>query len=79
MNQISEPVKAALYAQLCEILAANEFIDFILSFMQEAILNYQGTLSVNLCLQVAQKLATLREQDLTRSLQSNQGSVMTMQ
>ena len=45
VNQLSEPVKSALYMQLFEILAANEFIDFVLSFMQEAMQNYPGALS----------------------------------
>ena len=37
VNQISEPVKTALYQQLLDILASNEFIDFNLGFMQETI------------------------------------------
>ena len=45
VNQISEPVKQALIQQLLDILAASEFIDFILSFIQEVILNYPGTIS----------------------------------
>ena len=47
--------------------------------MQEAIGNYQGTLSPALCLNVYQQLAILREQDIARSLQSSQGSKLTMQ
>ena len=63
---------------MIEILTANEFIDFILSFMQEAIANYPGTLSSAICQVVYQQLATLREQDLARSLQSSLGSKLTM-
>ena len=61
MNQISEPVKGALFKQLFDILASNEFIDFILSFMQEAIVNYPGMVSHALCQNVSSQLAHLRE------------------
>ena len=79
VNQLSEPVKMALFLQLFDILAASEFIDFILSFMQEAVQNYPGALSGTLCETIAAKMSYLRENDLTRSLQSNSGSKMTMQ
>ena len=49
MNQISEPVKCALFKQLFDILSSNEFIDFILSFLQEAISNYPAMVSHSLC------------------------------
>ena len=49
VNQISEPVKKALFSQLNEILKTYEFIDFILSFQQEAIQNYASSLSSDLC------------------------------
>jgi len=71
VNQLSEPVKSALFSQLFEILAASEFIDFILSFMQEAVQNYPGALSANLCETIASRMAQLRDTDLARSLQSS--------
>ena len=79
VNQLSEPVKMALFLQLFDILAASEFIDFILSFLQEAVQNYPGALSGALCETIAAKMSYLRENDLSRSLQSSTGSKMTMQ
>ena len=64
VNQLSEPVKSALFVQLFEILAANEFIDFILSFMQEAMQNYPGAISTGLSETVALKMTQLRDLDL---------------
>ena len=78
MSQLSEPVKSSLFAQLLVVLKAYEFIDFILSFLQESVTNFPSALATTLSLTTAATLAQIREADIAMALQGTVGNKLTL-
>ena len=63
-TMVTDGVKTALFSRLLDILTEHDFIDFITAFFSESVSNFSNYLPSMLCIQMSNRLAQIRENEL---------------